>query len=181
MDLTKAITLQDLPPQVAKLREKLLAKGVRVVIAGGSIRDMYHNRECKDFDFVLLSGANWSEELKAELNAKTILQEFGEVRQIVNYNESCNSRFSFCMKVEFDGFAVDVIEMLDIDSKRPANIWEVFDLFDFNLNQFGIDEHGTFCSKFDAEAGEVLPVREDCSEKRIAYLKEKFPQYAWKL
>lgn len=177
--MNKSITLNDIPEQVRKVREDLLGLGVNLVIAGGSIRDIYHGRDCKDFDLVLLAPEYKVYEVLYRNTIKNYLGGFANFREFKNYTENCNSRFGSCMKTEIDGIQIDIVEMRDLQGKLPKTLQEVFNLFDFNLNQFGIDEKGEFYTNFDSDSGEIVSVREDYLLARMEYLKGKYPQYKW--
>lgn len=177
--MNKSITLNDIPEQVRKVREDLLGLGVNLVIAGGSIRDIYHGRDCKDFDLVLLAGNGLLGELLYREKIQTYLGNITTFREYKNYTENCNSRFGSCMKTNIDGIEIDIVEMRDLEGKLPKTLHEVFNLFDFNLNQFGIDEKGEFHTNFDSDSGEIVSVREDYLQARMEYLKGKYPQYKW--
>lgn len=161
-----------------RIAEELSAYGYSVVIAGGFCRDVYFGVEPKDIDIVV--------------SARSIHDDTGEAHAILGetlktlgvqhlgfrmYNESTPSDRLV------GGFkCVGNLDVVLYDTKWAH---EAVEAFDFNLNQFVLQQREHFDEAYVVYAGdtsfhELQPVRKDFTEERRQRMQTKFIDLTWR-
>ncbi|NBK20424.1 MAG: hypothetical protein EOM68_00145 [Spirochaetia bacterium] len=146
--------------------------GIKPVIAGGAARDVYYGRVPKDFDIIF----------PMEINPKDLSGFFASMgvspRFIPMYDGRNVDRIRGVIKMTYQGIDFDIIFYAIAEDES------VTDYFDVNFNQFVLEGHtARFTGDpacWDTHFGGVKylrQVRTDASDKRMAYIREKFQTY----
>lgn len=136
----------------------------KAILAGGCARDVYFGREPKDFDIIVPESANIESLLGAFCHSRLSFKELHFYR-----GDLSNDRIISCIKVNYLGVDFDILKY------QVTDVMEASKFFDFNLNQFILNEYGD-----PIFVGEVHPnyslieIRNDASQKRKDYIQEKY-------
>lgn len=144
--------------------------GIQGVIAGGAARCELHGKPIKDYDFVVF-GLNYDEVRRKLVNDDVYIDE--------EYSEAYGNteRFQWCIKVEIEGVAVDLIGVAG-----AYNVKTAIDSFDYGINHCyfspdGVAHKGSFFPEVGEQVA-VLP-RGELSRDRVHRFMGDYPQYSW--
>lgn len=161
-------------------------------IAGGSARDVWHGREPKDFDLLVLCGDAVTEDVEdlAAHARRAVLEDIPEATDVnayFTYRDQKAGSIAYCIKFNVDGVAFDLIEHM-LCCTTPKKQVENFDCT-LNMAWFIEDEDGALQVVTHPRFNET--VRTGCVrhlssidgdiERRWEYLRGKYPEYVYLL
>lgn len=152
-----------------------------LALVGGSVRDMMHELEFKDLDFVIL-GMNWSsvsvgiEEYIERIEDLLDLEGATDIESFNAYEGSCNKGIDFVIKFTIDGNDCDII----LYSGELASVEEVFKTFDMSLNQVAIYKGKLILSEH-ALHNKVKPTGKLITQNRFDKISRKYSTYDFSL
>lgn len=177
-----------LDPRALEVLLALDAELGECIIAGGAARDIAHSRVPKDYDICLLTcGASDSDNYEEYANdvaryVRRALPLAGDLEVFETYRGG-SGRLIFCIKFGYKGLEFDLLEYCS----QPSNPEQQVAEFDTTLNGVWIALEGDAVilrttPAFDAIRNGEQPVRplRSCDgdiPARLAYLREKYPQY----
>jgi hypothetical protein len=161
------------------IADALRRVGIPCVIAGGAARDIYHGREPKDYDIVVLDDLDVSEVLRQ------IVEDIpGQFRDLEYFGEGTSMRdcedanLDWVVKFTRDGTEFDLIQFRSL----PSTPQEVVEAFDCTLNMAWLDDEGAVQTHdlFPLPGGRVrLRPLCDYPAERVNYLRGKYEDYEW--
>lgn len=149
--------------------------GCDCVLAGGCARDVYYGARPKDWDIIFLR-KDYRQLLQGDpIRRRSLLggkltDIEGTHGVIFNFYGDKNDRIAFGIKATFEDQEFDIL------AYETESIHEAVGAFDFNLNQFILSNttgRAFFVGEYHPDNG-LIEVRRDSSEKRKAYIREKY-------
>lgn len=147
--------------------------GIQGVIAGGAARCELHGKPIKDYDFIVF-GLNYDEVHRKLVNDDVYID--------AEYSEAYGNteRFQWCIKVEIEGVAVDLIGVAG-----AYNVQTAIDSFDFGINHcyFAPDGVAHPGGWFPRRPGDLVVVlhRAELTIERCKRFMREYPQYDWNI
>lgn len=178
-------TLREVYDFVTKLKDKLPAADI--VWAGGSVRDLLHGRQPKDFDLFWLGDGpiGQGDDLEGAVAGyvRVVEELTGDTGVQVHTTYRADSSLEFVLSFEAQGRRFDLICYGGMGTPR-----EQVQHFDANINMVWVaqDEDGNPVLAVEPEAAEVFTRRRPilmtryCDgdvQERLDYLCRKYPQY----
>lgn len=149
--------------------------GIKPVLAGGCARDVFYGYVPKDFDLILPENVNYQD-------ISGFFASIGKAPRLISmYNGNSSDRIKTVQKFNYQDIEFDLIVY------AVQEDGEMCDYFDFNFNQFELQGHTaifkgdkSYWNKTEGGVRELISIRGDHSEKREAYIKDKWSRYQLK-